>query len=180
MSKSIFQDCFDKDDKLSKKAKSIIKFALLPWVTPEKICPLIRISEKLYHGHFGFLSQYYHYIIFKKFNCYINPKAKIGRKLFLPHPMGIVIGEGVEIGDSVSIYQQVTIGQNRGKYPKIGDNVIIYAGAKIVGAIVVGNGAVIGTNAVVISSIPDNAIVAGNPAKIIRIINGNNEKKNFY
>ena len=111
--------------------------------------------------------------IVKKFGCYISPKAKISREVYFPHPIGLVIGDYVEIGDNSIIYQHVTIGAaRRGEgtkslYPKIGRSVIIYAGSVVVGNINVGNNVVIGANSVVIKDVPDNAIVVGAPAKVV-------------
>lgn len=106
--------------------------------------------------------------IFYRYNCWISPKFEFGTGLRMPHPCGVVIGDNVLIGKNCIIYQHVTLGQSKGCYPKLGDNVIVYAGATIVGQITVGDGAVIGANAVVTRSVPPNAVVAGVPAKIIR------------
>ena len=80
----------------------------------------------------------------------------------------------MKIGEKVTIYQGVTIGQSKGVYPVIGDNVIIYAGAKIVGDVHIGNNVIIGANSVVVDSVPDNTIVAGIPARVIKTINDTN------
>lgn len=173
----IFQDCYDIDDKILVKIKSFLKFFIVPKFTIEKICPWIRIGKRLRKYKLNILSDWCHYRLIKKFNCVISFKASIGPKLFLPHPVGIVIGRGVKIGEKVTIYQDVTIGQNRGGYPVIGNNVIIYAGAKIVGNIHIGNNVIIGANSVVVDSVPDNTIVAGIPAKVIKSIKDSN---NFH
>ena len=93
----------------------------------------------------------------------IHPGAKIGRRLFIDHGMGVVIGETTEIGDDVTLYQQVTLGGtklNRGKrHPTIEDGVIVGAGAKILGGFTVGKGARIGPNALVLSAVPAGARV---------------------
>ena len=104
----------------------------------------------------------------KKNHIIFPCKPQIGSGLVLAHPQNIVIGQDVKIGNNCLIYQDVTIGQNHGIYPSIGDNVIIYPGAKVIGDVTVGNNVVIGANAVVTSDIQDNAIVAGIPAKFIR------------
>jgi serine acetyltransferase len=95
----------------------------------------------------------------------------IGQKLppttTLHHPTGIVIAGDAQIGENVNIYQNVTIGtkgDNPVKYPKIGNNVTIYAGAAIIGDVTVGDGATIGANAVVVDNVPENTVVAGVPA----------------
>ena len=89
-----------------------------------------------------------------------------------PHPIGIVIAEGAKLGQNCVIYQNVTIGGKtrvgKNGFPTIGDNVIIYAGACIIGDVKIGNNVQIGANAVVTKDIPDNCVVAGIPAKIIK------------
>lgn len=102
----------------------------------------------------------------------IHPGATIGRRFFIDHGMGVVIGETAEIGDNVTLYQGVTLGgtgQEPGKrHPTLGHNVIVGAGAKVLGAITIGNEVRIGANSVVLKSVPDHATVVGIPGKIIR------------
>ena len=103
----------------------------------------------------------------------IHPGAKIGKRLFIDHGMGIVIGETAEIGDDCTIYHQATLGgtgKDKGKrHPTVENNVIISAGAKVLGPIVIGENAKIGANAVVIHHVPRNATAVGIPARIVRI-----------
>jgi serine O-acetyltransferase len=102
--------------------------------------------------------------------CYISFDADIGDGLLLPHPTGIVIGDDVRIGEGVTIYQNVTLGRanaEQSSYPVIGDGVIIYAGAVIVGAVTVGAGAVVAANSVVNRDVPPGAVVGGVPAKVL-------------
>ena len=103
----------------------------------------------------------------------IHPGAKIGKKIFIDHGMGVVIGETTEIGDNVTIYQGVTLGgtgKERGKrHPTIGNNVVISAGAKVLGSITIGNNVVIGAGAVVIKPVPDDCTVVGIPGRIVKI-----------
>lgn len=102
----------------------------------------------------------------------IHPAARIGAGFFIDHGMGIVIGETSEIGVDCLLYQGVTLGgtgKERGKrHPTLGDNVVVGAGAKILGAITIGNHAKIGANAVVLEPVPDYAIVVGVPGKVIK------------
>ena len=86
----------------------------------------------------------------------------------MEHYNGVVIGQDSIIGDDCIFYQQVTIGQKNDQYPIIGNNVTIYAGAKIIGDISIEDNVIVGANAVVLKDIPANSIVAGVPAKIIR------------
>lgn len=102
----------------------------------------------------------------------IHPGATIGRGLLIDHGMGVVIGETAEIGDNCTIYQGVTLGgtgKDTGKrHPTIGDNVLIGAGAKILGPFKVGNGAKIAANAVVLSEVSENSTCVGVPGRIVR------------
>ncbi|MDD3959875.1 MAG: serine O-acetyltransferase [Clostridiaceae bacterium] len=103
----------------------------------------------------------------------IHPGAKIGNGLFIDHGMGIVIGETAEIGDNCTIYHGVTLGgtgHSVGKrHPTIGNNVLIGAGAKLLGAFTVGDNVLIGANAVVLADVPAKATVVGIPGKVVRI-----------
>ncbi|MCY1438766.1 Serine acetyltransferase [compost metagenome] len=101
----------------------------------------------------------------------IHPGAKIGRRFFIDHGMGIVIGETAEIGDDVTLYQGVTLGGtswNKGKrHPTLEDGVVVGAGAKVLGPFTVGAGAKVGSNAVVTKEVPPGATVIGIPGRII-------------
>jgi serine O-acetyltransferase len=105
----------------------------------------------------------------------IHPGAQLGRRLTIDHGMGIVIGETAEVGDDVLLYQGVTLGNarfQRGKrHPTVGNNVVIGAGAKVLGPITVGDGARVAAGAVVINDVPPNTTAAGVPAKAIRYHN---------
>jgi serine O-acetyltransferase len=107
----------------------------------------------------------------------IHPGATIGRRLFIDHGMGVVIGETAEIGDDVTMYQDITLGgtspsvnsaaqKNKKRHPTLSDRVIVGAGAQILGAITVGAGAKVGANAVVVTDVPAGALMVGIPAKI--------------
>ncbi|MEG0770472.1 MAG: serine O-acetyltransferase EpsC [Clostridia bacterium] len=107
----------------------------------------------------------------KKTGIEIHPAAEIGRKLFIDHGMGVVIGETTIIGENVTIYQGATLGgtgKDEGKrHPTIGNNVMIGAGAKILGPFTVGENAKIAANAVVLSEVPPNSTAVGVPARIV-------------
>jgi serine O-acetyltransferase len=102
----------------------------------------------------------------------IHPGAVIGRRFFIDHGMGVVIGETAEIGDDVTLYQGVTLGGvswNKGKrHPTIGNGVVVGAGAKVLGPFEVGEGARIGSNAVVVKAVPPGATVVGIPARVVQ------------
>lgn len=102
----------------------------------------------------------------------IHPGATIGRRVFIDHGMGVVIGETAEVGDDCTIYQAVTLGGTslyRGtkRHPTLGKGVVVGAGAKVLGGFTVGDGARVGSNAVVVKPIPAGATAVGNPARII-------------
>lgn len=107
----------------------------------------------------------------------IHPGAVIGRRFFVDHGTGVVIGETAEIGDDVTLYQGVTLGGrtlNAGKrHPTLGNNVVVGAGAKILGPFTVGNDARIGSNAVVLEAVPSGATVVGVPGRVVRCKNQN-------
>jgi serine O-acetyltransferase len=103
----------------------------------------------------------------------IHPGAKIGRRCFIDHGMGVVIGETAEVGDDVLMYQGVTLGgtgKERGKrHPTVGNHVVIGTGAKILGNITIGNNAKVGAGSVVVRPVPDNSTVVGVPGRVTRI-----------
>ncbi len=101
----------------------------------------------------------------------IHPGAKIGRGFFIDHGMGVVIGETAEIGDNCTLYHGVTLGgtswAKEKRHPTLGNNVVVGAGAKILGPFFVANGSKIGSNSVVVKPVPENATVVGIPAKVV-------------
>ena len=103
----------------------------------------------------------------------IHPGARIGRRFFIDHGMGVVIGETAEIGDDCTLYHGVTLGGtswNKGKrHPTLGNGVVVGAGAKILGPISIGDGAKIGSNAVVVKEVPPGATAIGIPARIVEM-----------
>lgn len=102
----------------------------------------------------------------------IHPGATIGKSFFIDHGMGVVIGETAEIGDNCTVYQGVTLGgtgKDVGKrHPTIGDNVMVGAGAKVLGPVKVGSNSKIAANAVVLHPVPENSTAVGIPAKVVR------------
>ncbi|HET7579159.1 MAG TPA: serine O-acetyltransferase [Bacillales bacterium] len=102
----------------------------------------------------------------------IHPAAKIGRRLFIDHGMGVVIGETCEIGDNVTLYQGVTLGgtgNEKGKrHPTVEDNVLISTGAKILGSITIGKNAKVGGGSVVLRDVPPNSTVVGIPGHVVK------------
>lgn len=108
----------------------------------------------------------------RRLNIEIHPAATIGRRFFIDHGTGVVIGETTEIGDDCTIYQGVTLGgtgKDKGKrHPTLGNNVMVGSGAKVLGPIKIGNNVRIAAGAVVLTDIPDNCTAVGIPAKVVR------------
>ena len=132
-----------------------------------------RIAHWLFeHKHF-FLARWVSQRGRHKTGIEIHPGAKIGSCLFIDHGMGVVIGETTVIGDNCLLYQGVTLGgtgKDKGKrHPTLGDNVMVGAGAKVLGPINIGNNVKVAANAVVLKDIPDNCTAVGVPARIARM-----------
>jgi len=128
------------------------------------------VSNRLWRGGFRWLARWLaHWGRFLT-GIEIHPGATIGRRVFIDHGMGIVIGETAEIGDDSTLYHGVTLGGtswNKGKrHPTLGRNVVIGAGAKILGPVLVGDGAKVGSNAVVVRDVPAGSTAVGIPARI--------------
>jgi serine O-acetyltransferase len=134
-----------------------------------------RLGKRFYRSKLFIVRQLGLYLRTKmivKRHCDFSYNAQIGLNLKLPHPLGIVIGDGVVIRDSVKIFQQVTLGSHGKsgeelKYPVIESGVKIFAGAKIIGGITIGENAIIGANAVVNIDVPPNSTAVGIPCKIV-------------
>ena len=131
-----------------------------------------RLSHKLYNHKLFFLARLISQLSRFFTGIEIHPGAKIGRGLFIDHGMGVVIGETAEVGDNVTIYHGVTLGgtgKDKGKrHPTVGNNVIIGAGAKVLGPIYIGDNVKIGANSVVLKDINNNSTAVGIPAKVIK------------
>ena len=123
------------------------------------------------HGMF-FIARWISQWASRKTGVEIHPAVKIGKRFFIDHGTGVVIGEPAVIGDDVTIYQGVTLGgtgKDTGKrHPTIGNNVMIGAGAKVLGPLVIGDNSRIAAGAVVLSDIPSNSTAVGVPAKVVR------------
>ncbi len=131
-----------------------------------------RIAHKLYlHKHY-FLARWISQRTVRKTGIEIHPGATIGKGLFIDHGNGVVIGETAILGDNVTLYQGVTLGgtgKEHGKrHPTIGDNVMISAGAKVLGSFTVGSNSKIGAGSVVLSEVPPNSTVVGVPGRVIK------------
>jgi len=131
-----------------------------------------RIAHFFYKVHFFFLARYISQLGRWFTGIEIHPGARIGKRFFIDHGMGVVIGETAIVGDGVLLYQGVTLGGTgleKGKrHPTVGNNVVIGAGAKVLGNITVGDNSYIGSNAVVIKDVPPNSTVVGVPGRITK------------
>ncbi len=133
-----------------------------------------RIYHFLWLMHFKILARFLSQVARFLTGIEIHPGATIGKRLFIDHGMGTVIGETTIIGDDCTLYQGVTLGGvGTGKYqkkrhPTLKDNVTVFSGAKIIGNVTIGKKSVIGAMAVVLKYIPENCTVAGIPAKVVK------------
>lgn len=132
-----------------------------------------RLAHKLYKWHIPLIPRMISYITRIITGIEIHPGAKIGRRFFIDHGEGVVIGETTEIGDDVLLYQQVTLGgtgKEHGKrHPTLGNGVIVGAGAKVLGNINLGNHVRVGAGSVVVDDVPEYATVVGIPGKIVKM-----------
>lgn len=169
----VYQDIGYERNLLVKMVKRFLYRRLRP---STRIVYLIRKMQYYYFGNRlkKLYAIYLHKKIWNLSSCYISPLAKIGQGLKMPHPLGIVIGGESEIGENVTIYQGVTIGSRhkgdyeKGKQPKIRDEVTCFDSCKVLGDIIIGRNSVIGAGSVVIRNVPENSVAVGVPAKIIK------------
>ena len=144
--------------------KEIIK-KIVPWMNvSKKIYNIYLKSHKAFKKNKKMLASYYANKIYRRYGCYISPAAEIGNGLAIPHPIGIVIGDGVKIAENCVIYQNVTIGRkyrDKPEYPEIGNNVTIYCNSTLIGDIKIGDCSIIGCNSVVLKSVGENSKCTG-------------------
>jgi serine O-acetyltransferase len=131
-----------------------------------------RMAHACWTRGFKWLGRFISHIARALTGIEIHPGAKIGNRVFFDHAMGVVVGETAEIGDGCTIYQGVTLGgtslyKGAKRHPTLGKNVVVSAGAKVLGGFEVGDGAKIGSNAVVIKPVPAGATAVGIPARIL-------------
>ena len=130
-----------------------------------------RIAHKLRYWHVPFIPRFISYLTRIITGIEIHPGAAIGNRFFIDHGEGVVIGETAIIGDDVLIYQQVTLGgtgkESGKRHPTVGNNVIIGAGAKVLGNITIGAHVRIGAGSVVVNDVPDHSTVVGVPGRVV-------------
>ena len=134
-----------------------------------------RLAHKLYLKKHYFLARWISQRAARKTGIEIHPGATIGKGLFIDHGSGVIIGETTVIGDNVTLYQGVTLGgtgKEHGKrHPTLEDNVMVSAGAKILGSFTIGENSKIGAGSVVLEEVPPNCTVVGVPGRIVRMDN---------
>lgn len=157
--------------------RNLFKSIVMIYISPDKHALfLYRLAKKLFDKGYKILPLLINNRLVKLYGLHVDLKAKIDFGVEFRHINGVIIGNGVVIGKNAVIYHQVTLGgQNlgdgqKGNYPVIGDNVTIFSGAKILGNVKIGDGAIIGANSVVIKDIPSNTVVAGVPAKKLKYL----------
>ncbi len=134
-----------------------------------------RLAHTLYQWHIPVLPRLLSHISRFFTGIEIHPGAKIGEGLFIDHGMGVVIGETAEIGDSVTLYQGVTLGgtshQRTKRHPTLGNNVVVGVGAQLIGDITIGENTKVGAGSVVVTSVPADATVVGIPGRVVAVRN---------
>lgn len=132
-----------------------------------------RVAHKLYLRKHYFLARWVSQRAVRKTGIEIHPGAAIGKGLFIDHGSGVIIGETAELGDNVTLYQGVTLGgtgKEQGKrHPTLGDNVMVSAGAKVLGSFKIGENSKIGAGSVVLQEVPPNCTVVGVPGRIVKM-----------
>lgn len=142
-----------------------------------------KLAHRLWQAQFYWLGRMVSHLSRMLTGIEIHPGATIGRRVFIDHGFGVVIGETSEIGDDCTIYQGVTLGGTRlykgaKRHPTLGKGVVVGAGAQVLGGFTVGDGARIGSNAVVVKPVPAGATAVGNPARIIEVGQTNTTEPN--
>ncbi len=131
-----------------------------------------RVAHKLYKKKHYFLARWISQRAVRKTGIEIHPGATIGKGLFIDHGSGVIIGETAELGDNVTLYQGVTLGgtgKEQGKrHPTLKDNVMVSAGAKVLGSFTIGENSKIGAGSVVLKEVPPNCTVVGVPGRIVK------------
>ena len=132
-----------------------------------------RVAHKLYLKKHYFLARWVSQRAVRKTGIEVHPGATIGRGLFIDHGSGVIIGETAELGDNVTLYQGVTLGgtgKEQGKrHPTLKDNVMVSAGAKVLGSFTIGENSKIGAGSVVLKEVPPNCTVVGVPGRIVKM-----------
>lgn len=161
------QIVFDRDPAAKSKLEIMLNYPGLHAIWIQR-----GITHKLYQKKYYALARFISQIARLFTQVEIHPGAKLGRRLFIDHGCGIVIGETAEIGDDVTLYQGVTLGgtgkESGKRHPTLGNNVVVGAGAKVLGSFTVGDNVKIGAGSVVLKPVPANCTVVGIPGKVVK------------
>ena len=168
-----FTKYFREEMQIIKERDPAIKKPLEVFLYPSfKAIIRYRIAHKLYMKKHYLLARWYSQRTARKTGIEIHPGATIGKGLFIDHGHGVVIGETAVIGDNVTLYQGVTLGgtgKEQGKrHPTVGNNVMISAGAKVLGSFTIGENSKIGAGSVVLAEVPPNSTVVGVPGRVVK------------
>jgi serine O-acetyltransferase len=129
-----------------------------------------RVAHRLWIWRWYLVARIYSQLVRSLTGVEIHPGATVGRRLFIDHGMGVVIGETAVVGDDVLLYHGVTLGGTSSvperRHPTIGDRVTIGAGASVLGPVTIGNDSIVGANAVVVRDAPENSVLTGIPARV--------------
>ena len=160
--------------KVVKERDPAIKSDIEVFLYPSfKVMLHYRIAHKLYLNKHYFLARWVSQRGVRKTGIEIHPGATIGKGLFIDHGSGVIIGETAILGDNITLYQGVTLGgtgKEQGKrHPTLEDNVMVSAGAKVIGSFTIGKNSKIGAGSVVIEEVPPNCTVVGVPGRIVRM-----------
>jgi serine O-acetyltransferase len=176
MMKEDIEVVFDQDPSARSSLEVVLTYAGLHAIWSH------RLAHAFYKRKFYFTARVISQISRFFTGVEIHPGAKIGRRFFIDHGMGVVIGETCEIGDNVTVFQGVTLGgtgKEKGKrHPTVNDNALIATGAKVLGSITIGENSKVGAGSVVLKDVPPNSTVVGIPGKIV-IQDGVRIKKDF-
>ncbi len=157
---------FDRDPAVNNLVEALLAYSGLHAIIVH------RLNHRLYRLGLRTLPRIFSQVVRFFTGIEIHPGAKIGRGFFIDHGMGVVIGETAEIGNNVTLFQGVTLGgtgNEEGKrHPTLGNNVVVGAGARILGSIRVGDNVKVGAGSVVLDEVPDNATVVGIPAHVVK------------
>ncbi|MBQ6853790.1 MAG: serine O-acetyltransferase [Peptococcaceae bacterium] len=161
------QIVFDRDPAAKSKLEIMLNYPGLHAIWIQR-----GITHKLYQKKHYALARFISQMARLFTQVEIHPGAKLGRRLFIDHGCGIVIGETAEIGDDVTLYQGVTLGgtgkESGKRHPTLGNNVVVGAGAKVLGSFTVGDNVKIGAGSVVLKPVPANCTVVGIPGKVVK------------
>jgi len=129
-----------------------------------------RLAHRCWHAGWTTLARFLSHLSRFLTGIEIHPAARLGRGLFIDHGMGVVIGETAEVGNNVTLLQGVTLGgtslKREKRHPTLGDNVVVGTGAKVIGALMIGEGSRIGAGSVVVRDVPPNSVVVGVPGRV--------------